>query len=177
MSRLLPLVLFHSIFASAGACSAQEPHEQVWKYLQGQWAYEVTDGRKGIVTYQMAAKGNAVIARFEEEDGTVAVEISGWQADKKTVIVTGYNSKGSYWQIEYATISSEKGEGLIRGVGDDGGKYSGEFVDKKVDENHWEWRLDGKTAASQEFDLLCKLTRKAARPRTPELQDGGQGAR
>lgn len=161
MSRLAVIMLSVCVTVSAGKANAEDVHKAWWKYLKGEWTYEITPVNiKGTATWRLAAKGNAMVGRFVDDDGTVSIELSGLRADTKTEVAAGYGSKGNYWQIEFKKTTADTTEGPNHGILPDGRTYKGLFRGKKTDNDHYEWHFKGKTGDGEDLEMTGKYTRK-----------------
>lgn len=168
MLRLAAVLVF--CFASLpvleDATAQDQGSDLQWlQYLNGEWDYEFTVGTtktKGTVLWTLVADGKAGTGTFTQEDGYKASEIGGRQADSKAVFqVTGYNSRGGYWHLEYSQITSNlRVEGPMRGF-DDGKAHKGRITGGKIDEDHCEFRYEGKTTDGDPVAWVMKATRKA----------------
>jgi hypothetical protein len=160
MRRLTAILLAVCVVAGAGRTNAEEPHEAWWKYLKGEWTYEIPElDIKADATWRVAAKGNAVVGRFTEGDEVVSIEVGGYRDDTKTMVVTGYSSRGTYWQLDLK-FKTDAPEGLHYGTLPDGRPFEGEFKATKKDENQFEWKMVGKTGDGQPLTLSGKYERK-----------------
>jgi hypothetical protein len=160
MRALTAVLLSVFVVASAGQANAEEPHKAWWKFIKGDWTYEIPElNQKATATWRIAAKGNALVGRFEESDGTVAIELAGYRADTKTMVVSGYSSRGNYWHLDLKFVEGVP-EGLHHGMLPDGRPFKGRFKVKKVDENHFEWQMEGKAGDSEQFAMSGKYERK-----------------
>lgn len=168
MLRLASALLFvvASMLASEDAIAQDHDSGQKWlQYLKGEWDYEFTVGEaktKGTVLWELVADGKAGTGNFTQEDGYTASEIGGQQGDSKAVFhVTGYNNRGGYWQLEYTEITAKlRVEGPMRGF-DEGKAHKGRITGGKIDENHCEFRYEGKTTDGGPVTWVMKATRKA----------------
>lgn len=144
-----------------GQAKADHHHKAWWNYLKGEWTYEITPvGLKGTVTWRMAAKGNALVGRYRDEGGPMAVEISGWRSEAKSMTAHGYGSEGNYWQLEFTKITEDTIEGPNSGVLADGRSYTGTFTGKRIDDDKYEWTFKGKTGDGEELSMKGTYTRK-----------------
>ena len=161
MLRLAAIVFVGSLITfGSGRADAQQPHKAWLRFLKGDWSYEIPKlDAKGTVTWRLAAKGNALVGRFKDKDGQ-SIEIGGWQSDSKTLVVNGYGSKGNYWHLVFKKVSADGVEGTNHGVLRDGRTYEGKFIGKKIDDDHYEWHLDGKAGDGKELSITAKYTRK-----------------
>ena len=161
MSRIaVGLLTVSLVVSSAGTADAQKPHRAWWQFLKGKWSYEISPlNMKGTATWRMTAKRNTLVGRFAEEDGSVGIELSGWRSDTRTMTAHGYGSKGNYWQLELTTVTADKIEGTNRGILPDGRSYEGSFIGKRIDDDHYEWHLKGKTGDGEDFNATGKFTR------------------
>jgi hypothetical protein len=159
MSRISLACLAFTVVATASLASAQEPHEAWWKYLQGEWSYENSES-SGTVVYRYAVKKNAVVARFEDMDGTVSIELLGRDANSKTVSATGFGSDGGSWRIEFAELTADAGEGSMRTVSGDGSCIEAEFEIKQTGANGFEWTSNGKDSDGNAVKRWGKFKRK-----------------
>ena len=72
------LLLMSLVCGSAFAEEQVAPHVAFWTSLAGRWTYEISsDGTKGKVTWQMQARGSALMGRFQDDQGNVSVELAG----------------------------------------------------------------------------------------------------
>ena len=149
-----------AVLLNSPTANADHHHRTAWwTFLIGTWTYEDSFG-KGEVTYKMAPTGEALVGEWRNADGTTALEVAGWQADKKIQVVTGYNSVGGYWHIEFGKITETACEGPDHGRNRDGVVYDGKIVSTRTDENHWQWDFVGKDGEGNELKWGGKLTRK-----------------
>ena len=161
MSRLAVTLLSFSVVVSAGRVDAEELHKTWRKYLKGEWSYVITPrNAKGTATWRLAAKGNASVGRFVEEDGTTSIEIGGWQSDTKTMTANGYGSAGNYWVLKFNKITRDRIEGPNHGLTPDGTTYKGTFIGKRVDDDHYEFHFTGKDGDGEDFKMTGKFVRK-----------------
>ncbi len=161
MSKLAALLVFGSVLTSAVSVSADHHHKDFWKFLKGEWTYEIPELElKGTATWRLAAKGNVLMSRFEDETGLIGIETCGWRRDTKKMVAVGYGSKGNYWHIEFEKITPDTIEGPTYGVLPDGRSYEGKFVGKKVNEDRYEWEFVGKTGEGEELKTSGKYDRK-----------------
>lgn len=140
--------------------NAEEAHKLWWTYLKGTWTYDIGES-KGTATWRPAAKGNALIGRFQGGIGDPSVEVAGWQADRKALVVTGYGVNGNYWNLEYTDVKEQRMAGKIQGIWSDGQHYSADFVAERVDENQWIWVMTGKYESGEPLSARCTLKRRA----------------
>ena len=160
MSRCVAILVVGTILTSASSASADHHHKEWWKYMKGEWTYEIGPPTiKGTVTWRRSAKGNALLGRFEDSNGVVSSEIGGWRKDTQKLVATGYGSAGNYWHLELK-VTADTLEGPHVSMSDEGRKYEGHFKMKKIDENHFEWTSKGKTSEGEELVLTGKFTRK-----------------
>jgi hypothetical protein len=139
-----------------------QKYVQAWqKFLAGEWTYEISpDGVKGEVKWALAANGNAMIGRFEDSDGSNAIEISGWQPDRQVETVHGFSSNGGYWVIELKGHTTDSIEGKNYGRLSDGRTFNGTFVANREGENQYRWDFKGTTGDGKELEMMGKYTRK-----------------
>jgi hypothetical protein len=149
------------VVAMAGQAKADHHHKAWWKYLKGEWTYEIKElNIKGTATWRLAAKGNALVGRFQTEDGRISIELGGWCSDKKMLVANGYGSEGNYWSLEFAKVTEDTIEGPNCGVLPDGRSYEGTFTGTKISENKYEWTFKGKTGDGEELSMKGTYTRK-----------------
>ena len=147
MSRITVACLAFAVSIIATPAISQEPHQAWWKFLQGEWTYENSES-SGTVVYRYAAKKNAVVARFEDKDGDVSIELLGRDAASKTVSATGFGSDDGSWRIEFTKLTDDAGEGSMRTVTDDGGCIEAQFEIRQTDKNGFEWTSIGRTVTA-----------------------------
>ena len=99
--------------------------------------------------------GGAVV----ESDESTSIEVAGYRADTKTMVVTGYSSRGNYWHLDLK-FTTDAPEGLHYGMLPDGRTFKGRFKTKKVDQNNWEWHSKGKSGDGKELEITGKYVRK-----------------
>ena len=164
-AALLPLFVLTGSFAEACAQDyAEQPYKNWNKYLKGEWTYKITAGdmtEEGTARWRPAAKGNALIGRFKDQDGNTAVEIGGWRADTKTMVGSGYGSKGNYWHLEFTKVTGDVIEGPNHGILIDGRGYKGTFTGKRVADDRYEFHFEGKTSDGNDLTMVGKFKRKA----------------
>ena len=138
------------------------PVSKQWRrYLKGEWTYEISPmNDKGTVTWRIATKGNALVGRFVGDNGVVGMELSGHQKDKARELVTGFSSDGGCWTIEITEQTVDEIKGNNFGVLPDGKTFRGQFVGKKVDENHYEWNFTGNGGDGNPLTMTGKYERK-----------------
>lgn len=159
MSRIAAACVAFIFVAITSPASAQEPHEAWWKYLQGEWSYENSES-SGTVVYRYAVKKNAVVARFQDADGDISIELLGWDAATNTVSATGFGSDGGSWRIEFTKLTAESGEGKMRTVSDDGSCVEAQFKIKQTGENSFEWTSSGTDSDGNTVTRWGKFKRK-----------------
>ena len=162
--RSTAIQMFVLVATLTGSAHADSHHKMWWDYLVGSWAYEFTDARgevmlQGNVTYAMAPTGEALVAEWKNDDGTSAFEVAGWEADKKTELITGYASSEVSWRIELHQTTADTRGGPMRGRQRDGTIYSGGIAIQKIDDDRWKWDFTGTTAKGQEHKMHGELTR------------------
>ena len=122
------------------------PHLQFWKSLVGTGTFKESPGDvEGKVTWGLRTRGNTLMGWFDNNDGTVAREMAGWQADTKTLSVTGFGSGNNHWQINLPKVTATSVEGTASEAAPDGVGYQGKFSAKLEDENTLKYTMDGKT--------------------------------
>ena len=164
MSRLAKLswVGVLAVFVLAGNARAEDAHKGLWKFLKGEWTFEIAPiDNKGTIIFRMAAGGNAQVARIEGSDGGKAIEVAGWRADTKTYVVSGFDSNGNYWLAESKDVSAEGYTGSHSGILPDGRSFKGAITLKKVDDDHFTWESKGKLRNGEEYTFTGKYARKA----------------
>ncbi|MCS7471586.1 hypothetical protein NZK35_33475 [Stieleria sp. ICT_E10.1] len=159
MSRIAVACLAFTIVATAPPAFAQELHQAWWKYLQGEWSYENSES-SGTVAYRYAAKKNAVVARFEDKDGTVSIELLGRDAASKTVTATGFGSDSGSWRIEFTELTADAGEGSMRTVSGNGSSVEAQFEIKQTGPNGFEWTSNRKDGGGDTVKRWGKFKRK-----------------
>ena len=150
-------------FSITGVSRADHHHKEWWDFLLGSWNYENHLGpagdEKGELKFEMAPAGEALLAQWKSEDGSSALEVAGWQADKKIVQVNGYGNEGGYWQLEISKLGTDVQEGTHRGRLPDGTTYSGKTVLTKTGEHSWTWAFEGKDSNGQEIKMNGEVER------------------
>ena len=132
-----------------------------WRYLKGEWTYKISPlNDTGTATWRIAAKGNALVGRFVSDKGVVGMELAGQQADKAKELVTGYASDGGCWTIEITEQTVDEIKGNNFGILPDGKPFRGQFVGKKVDQDHYEWTFTGKDGEGEPVTITGKYERK-----------------
>ena len=158
-TTILTGIVFTLSLANISTASADEAGMKEWtKYLAGEWTYKVSDGSKGEAKFSFRAKRKAMVGTFKEE-GSTAFELGGWRPDRKAVVVTGFGSKGNYWELEYTKIGAKGGVGKIQGAVD-GVTFKADFSTKVAGPNAWNWSLIGKTPDGDEVKLSAEFLRK-----------------
>lgn len=141
--------------------AADDAHLSFWKFLQGDWSYEISPiGVNGITTWTLAANGRALTGRFVDSDGTVSTEVAGWQGDQQVMVANGYGSRGNYWHIQFVKVTSSLIEGPCHGMLPDGRGYKGIFTGNRVNEDHYQFAIDAKTKDGKELNLEGNFTRR-----------------
>ena len=145
-----------------GQVDGQELHKDWYRFLKGEWTYEIAAlNAKGTASWRIAVGGNALVGRFEDEDGTKSIELGGWRPDTKTMVGNGYGSKGNYWLLEFDKITADAIDGVNSGVFPDGRSYQGKFTGKRIDDNHYEWHFKGKVGDEENVEITGKYVRKS----------------
>jgi len=143
---LICLALVALTLKTTHAEAAAPPHLQFWKALEGSWTYKESPGDvEGKVRWRLRTRGNTLMGWFTNSEGTVSQELAGWQANKKTLSVTGFGDSKDYWQIHLPKVTATSVEGTASGMTPDGVAYKGQFVAKLEGENILKYTMDGKT--------------------------------
>lgn len=155
---LLALAFTISVSTTASA----DNHYKVWcEYLSGSWDYEITPlGIKGTVDYESAAGGNALIAKFKGEDGSSAVELIGWDSQRKLMLINGYaSSEDGYWRIELDKVDATSYSGKATGLLPNGTGYKCAFEMRKINENKCQFTEKGTASDGTTLEITGTWTR------------------
>lgn len=155
------IALAFTIFVSATASA--DHHHKVWfEYLSGSWNYEITPlDIKGTVDYEIVVGGNALIGKFKGEDGSSAVELIGWDSQKKLMLINGYaSSEDGHWRIELDEVDATHYAGKATGLLPNGNGYECTFEMKKIDENNCRWTEIGKASDGSKLHITGTWTRR-----------------
>lgn len=79
IQTVLGSVAIIAVFSSS-ACQAENPASGWMKYLEGESKYELSNGKRGEITWKLEAGREAMVGQVKEGN-TTAVELGGYQPD------------------------------------------------------------------------------------------------
>ncbi|MCU0962969.1 MAG: hypothetical protein MUF48_22985 [Pirellulaceae bacterium] len=111
--------------------TAEEPYRKWLDYFRGSWSYESSDGRTGEVMMKDAPGGYAMIATRPGPAG--AVQLIGWQPDRKVIVDTTYDADGTYSVVEYGEIGERELRGKFVQFSGPHGNFAGSDVVVRIE--------------------------------------------
>ena len=144
---LLLSLIGHSVCVAQGEASIPAEFTQQFKRMVGSWVFSGNEGGRlfsGKEKIRLVNNGTSLLQEgyFDAENGTKEhyVILSGWDGDKKTVIVRGFTSAGVSFTGEWKKIGDDSLVGSANGsparfkIGretmvyeEDGGKWVSKF--------------------------------------------------
>lgn len=107
--------------------SAAEPADCPFPWLIGQFHYSDSTGESHTVTFDVIDQ-NAVRGSWAGSNGETGTEVVGWHPATKKIVVTGFESDGSYWQIEGTDVTTTSFSGHMVNGERDGTQNEGTFT-------------------------------------------------
>ena len=154
------LLLMSLVCGSAFAEEQVAPHVAFWTSLAGPWTYEISsDGTKGKVTWQMQARGSALMGRFQDDQGNVSVELAGWRPDNKTLVVNGVGTAGNHWTLALDKVTPVSAEGTTEGVLPSGLGFKGAFTGKLTNNDLYTVTLERTSEDGETSDITIVFKR------------------
>mgnify|MGYP001821949806 FL=1 len=168
MNKLSIFTIALFFFLSPGAIKADdsEPARKWLVYLEGTWKVSRSgeNPREGTATFRRLLDGKAVLGEYKDNGEVTGHELDGWDPIRKIFTVSGFGDRNaSHWHLELKPTGEMKWEGDYYTAFPDGRSAKAEFTIYKVDEDHLEWKANGKMSDGSAFTPSAKWERQKER--------------
>ncbi len=118
MNRLFSATLFVLMLIPAVVSTAEEPQREWLDFFEGQWDID-WDGNWAL-KFQYTKGKSILYGETTTPSGDEALAVYAWDAGKKALVFTWFDSKGNHTRQEYTVFKENALGGLTHSSGPDG---------------------------------------------------------
>lgn len=169
MKRVVGIACVLLLGTFCATVSAQEPHEAWMKYMAGTWEWDMPDGSKGTITFNMDKSAPVVVGHGKMMDDTW-FSVMSWHGGEKVLIDRSFGNNGSQATVRYDNVQANEISGMEKGWGPEG-EYTSKIKMTRVNEDTLTFQQTERVVGGESQEDVEITVTRAKYPKVPGAPD------